>query len=100
VVDPRNGSESQHENEKWKVFVLLKENKQGLVLQRFEFSIRYVVNNFKPRNEITACMIIIIVGFKLSSRKIIYYTVLDVDEDRFIRQSSTVNMRMEKHSMR
>ena len=32
MLDRRSGGESQHETEKWKVFVLLEQNKQGLVL--------------------------------------------------------------------
>ena len=32
MLDLRRGGESQNENEKWKVFVLLEKNKQGLVL--------------------------------------------------------------------
>ena len=34
ILDPRNGGESQSEKEKWKVFVLLERNKQGLILQK------------------------------------------------------------------
>ena len=34
MFDPWNGDESQHENEKWKVFVLLETNKRGLVLNK------------------------------------------------------------------
>ena len=34
MFDLRNEDESQHENEKWKVFVLLKKNKQGLVFKK------------------------------------------------------------------
>ena len=30
----KKGGESQHENEKWKVFMLLEKNKQGLVFQK------------------------------------------------------------------
>ena len=34
MIDPRKGGESQHENEKWKVFVLLEQKKHGLVLRK------------------------------------------------------------------
>ena len=35
MLDPRNRGEShQHENEKWKVFVLLEKNKQGVVFKK------------------------------------------------------------------
>ena len=34
MLDPKNLGESQLENEKWKVFVLLDKNKQDLVLQK------------------------------------------------------------------
>jgi hypothetical protein len=34
MFDPKKGGESQHENEKWKVFVLLEKNKQGLVFTK------------------------------------------------------------------
>ena len=34
MLDPRNGGESQNENEKWKMFALLEKNKQGLVLKK------------------------------------------------------------------
>lgn len=34
MLDPKKGDESEHENDKWKVFVLLEKNKQGLVLNK------------------------------------------------------------------
>ena len=34
MFDLRNEDESQHENEKWKVFMLLEKNKQGLILPK------------------------------------------------------------------
>ena len=34
MLDPRNGGEVQQHNEKWKVFVLLEKNKQGVILQK------------------------------------------------------------------
>ena len=34
MLDPIRGDESEHENEKWKVFVLLEKNKQDLVLNK------------------------------------------------------------------
>ena len=34
MLDPRNGGNSQLENEKWKVFVLLEQKKHGVVLKK------------------------------------------------------------------
>ena len=33
MLSPKMGGESQHDNEKWKIYVLLERNKQGLVLR-------------------------------------------------------------------
>ena len=34
MFHPKMGGESKHDNEKWKLFVLLERNKQGLVLRK------------------------------------------------------------------
>ena len=34
MLGPKMGDESKHKNEKWKIFVLLERNKQGLVLRK------------------------------------------------------------------
>jgi hypothetical protein len=34
MLDLSNGDESQHEKQKWKVFVLLPQKKQGLILKK------------------------------------------------------------------
>ena len=82
VQDPKRKGESQNEKEKWKIFVLLKKDKQGLVLNK-DSEVLYQVYTINPIDK--PCMDVMIqmlycilyirtlwctAGFKLSSWKL------------------------------
>ena len=55
MLDPRNRDERRQSNDKWKVFVLLKRNKQGLVLKKntevlYQVLIRLVPKRIQKSN--------------------------------------------------
>ena len=81
MLDPKRRGESQRETEKWKVFVLLEQKKQGLVLNKDSevlYQVYIKLINLKP------CILISVYYYILwqdSNYQTGKYTILDVNDD-------------------